>query len=126
MQLVFSDDFNTPIFETKWQQNSKDLVEGKLETIDIHPKATITAIAMKVWDRAETETSVDNNNQKEPDFSEHGSTFLGIKLENENCEEIISEEWGTDCEDKGRWMYSDVPVGSTIVGLQVGGREKSP
>ena len=65
LQLVFSDNFNTPIFETKWQQNSEDLVEGKLETIEIHPKATITAIAMKVWDRAETETGVENNNQKE-------------------------------------------------------------
>ena len=45
--------------------------------------------------------------------------FWGIKLENENCEEIACIE--QDCSDFGngvcRWVYKDVPEGQVIVGV---------
>ena len=48
--------------------------------------------------------------------------FWGIRLENENCEEIACIE--QDCSDFGngvcRWVYKDVPEGQVIVGVQVG------
>lgn len=72
---------------------------------------------MKVWDRSEIGEEENTTGEKLTNSVGYGSTFLGIKLENENFKEIISVEWGTDCKDKGRWMYSDVPKGQSIVGL---------
>ena len=88
------------------------MIDGPSKTIDINPKHTITAIAMKVWDRAtEIGESSKESDDKNSCANESGSTFLGIKLENEKNQEIVKVEWGVNCEDKGRWMYSDVPEG---------------
>ena len=52
---------------------------------------------MKVWDRSEIGEEENTTGEKLTNSVGYGSTFLGIKLENENFKEIISVEWGTDC-----------------------------
>ena len=60
------------------------MIDGPSKTIDIDPKHTITAIAMKVWDRStEIGESSKEGEDKNSTTNESGSTFLGIKLENE-------------------------------------------
>ena len=97
MQLVFNDGSQTPLFETNWRWGNADMVDWETQVIDIDPKHTITTIAMKVWDRSEIGEEDNTTGEKLTNSVGYGSTFLGIKLENENFKEIIKVEWGTNC-----------------------------